>query len=41
VCGPCSSNTAPVSRLGLILPARICDACFHLGHYSLPMNPAK
>ena len=29
VCGPCSSKRRAIPRLGLLLPSRMCDKCFH------------
>mmetsp|Transcript_11811 Transcript_11811/g.14907 ORF Transcript_11811/g.14907 Transcript_11811/m.14907 type:complete len:182 (+) Transcript_11811:275-820(+) len=29
VCDPCSSNRVPVSDIGINLPSRVCDRCYH------------
>lgn len=29
VCDPCSKNRIPLSDLGINIPSRVCDRCYH------------
>ncbi len=29
VCDPCSSNRVPISDVGINMPSRVCDRCYH------------